>query len=350
MLVDYWNDIVASFLDPKKRVFLGYLLSAFVIAVLWLVFSKKYRLSSALGFVFSKRIWLSNSSKADYKLFLINKVFLLLFSPLFISQIALATIIFYWLHDVIPSSSHIFSGLSDTSIALIFTFSYFLLDDFTRFYVHRMMHRWPLLWAFHKVHHSAQTMTPMTIFRAHPVETIIFTLRSTLTQAVAIGGFVYFMGDRADLLVVFGASVIVFLFNVLGSNLRHSHIGIAYWRCLERILISPAQHQVHHSVEQRHWDKNYGVVLAIWDVLFKSHHYSEKGQQLEFGLTEGEETALGLSSSKHNVYILLYQPVVEGVDIVTKYFSAKASVLFKHHYKKFDKKTEQKIPKNLRVE
>ncbi len=343
MLADYWSDIVASFLDPKKRVFLGYLLSAFFIAVVWLMFIKKYRFSSALGFIFSKKTWLSDSSKADYKLFLINKVFLLLFSPLFISQIALATIIFYWLHDLIPSSSHVFESFSNTAIAVIFTLSYFLLDDFTRFYVHRIMHRWPLLWAFHKVHHSAQTMTPMTIFRAHPIESLIFTLRSTLTQAVAIGGFVYFMGDRADLVVVFGASIIVFLFNVLGSNLRHSHVSIGYWRVLERVFISPAQHQIHHSVEPRHWDKNYGVVLAIWDVLFNSHHYSEKNQQLEFGLVEQSKVPLQSGFKNHSLSVLLWQPVMDGVQIVTKYFSVKASALLK-----FDgEKSRQKIHKSL---
>lgn len=350
MLADFLTDIAVSFLDPKKRVFLGYLLSAFAIAVLWLVFFKKYPLLNALSCVFSKKVWLSRSSKADYKLFLINKVFLLLLSPLFISQIALATIIFYWLHDVVPSSSNVFVNFSDTFVAVVFTLGYFLLDDFTRFYVHRIMHRWPLLWAFHKVHHSAQTMTPMTIFRAHPVETIFFTLRSTLTQAIAIGGFVYFMGDRADLFVVFGASAIIFLFNILGSNLRHSHISIAYWPWLERVFISPAQHQVHHSIERRHWDKNYGVVLAVWDVLFKSHHYSEKNQQLEFGLTEEEQTPLTVSSDRHNLYELLCQPVVDSVHIVKTYFSVKASALFTYGNKKTDKKAEQKLPKNLRVE
>lgn len=350
MLADLLTDIAASFLDPKKRVFLGYLLSAFVIAVVWLVFFKKKPLLRALGCVFSKKVWLSRSSKADYQLFLINKVFLLLLSPLFISKIALATIIFYWLHDVVPNTSNMFVNFSDTFIAVIFTLGYFLLDDFTRFYVHRMMHRWPLLWAFHKVHHSAQTMTPMTIFRAHPVEAIIFTLRSTLTQAIAIGGFVYFMGDRADLLVVFGASAIIFIFNVLGSNLRHSHIGIAYWPWLERVFISPAQHQIHHSIARRHWDKNYGVVLAVWDVLFKSHHYSEKNQHVEFGLTDEENTPLTISLGKHSLYVLLCQPVVDGVHIAAKYFSIKVSALFGYGSKKPDKKVGQKLPKNLRVE
>ena len=62
-----------------------------------------------------------------------------------------------------------------------------------------------------------------------------------------------------------GVNIFIFLFNVFGSNLRHSHIGISYWKWLEFILISPAQHHLHHSVSKEHHDKNFGVSLAIWD-------------------------------------------------------------------------------------
>ena len=93
----------------------------------------------------------------------------------------------------------------------------------------------------HHVHHS---VTPMTVFRTHPLEGLVFTLRSAFAQGLTISTFVYFFAGG----IVLGANLFVFLFNVFGSNLRHSHIGIRYWKWLEYILISPAQHHLHHSV------------------------------------------------------------------------------------------------------
>lgn len=306
----YFDDIATAFFDSGKRVFVLYLFSAGIVALFFLVFIKKQRVYSAIRFLFAKDVWWSQSSRADYKIFFINKLIALFLSPLLITQLAAATAIFYFLFEHFPSRPIIFAQFSDGAIALIFTFCYLLLDDFARFYVHRLMHRWPLLWAFHKMHHSAETLTPITVFRTHPVEMVVFSLRSTLVQAIAIGGFVFFMGDRADLMTVIGANIFVFIFNLLGSNLRHSHIGVYYWKPIEKIIISPAQHQIHHSVDPAHWNKNYGVVLAVWDWLFGCHHYAEKQQQLVFGLSRVRVSA------SHGLAALYLSPVKEAWNIL----------------------------------
>ena len=127
------------------------------------------------------------------------------------------------------------------------------------------MHKWPVLWALHKVHHSATVLTPMTVFRTHPLEGIIFSLRSAITQAIGISLFFYLFGNLVSLYTIVGVNVFVFVFNILGSNLRHSHIDIKYWVWLEKILISPAQHQLHHSLDERHYDKNFGAALVAWN-------------------------------------------------------------------------------------
>ena len=49
--------------------------------------------------------------------------------------------------------------------------------------------------------------------------------------------------------------------------------------------MSPAQHQIHHSVEERHHDKNFGTVLSLWDWLGGTLYLAEKGQELRYGLT-----------------------------------------------------------------
>ena len=94
--------------------------------------------------------------------------------------------------------------------------------------------------------------------------------------------------------------IFVFIFNILGSNLRHSHVGIRYWKWVEYIFISPGQHQLHHSIDLRHYDKNFGVALAIWDLMFGSLAFSEKKEH-KFGLN----TKFG---KKQNLLHLYFYP------------------------------------------
>jgi len=168
------------------------------------------------------------------------------------------------------------------------------------------MHRIPTLWAFHKVHHSAETLTPITVFRAHPIEILLFSLRSSIVQAICIATFIFFFGDNITLTSILGANIFIFVFNILGSNLRHSHIAIPYWPAIEKIFISPAQHQIHHSVEVQHHDKNFGVTLAIWDWMFGSLHHSEPEQNLHFGLTK-------TTVIKHSLKELYLNPFYDAV-------------------------------------
>jgi sterol desaturase/sphingolipid hydroxylase (fatty acid hydroxylase superfamily) len=67
---------------------------------------------------------------------------------------------------------------------------------------------------------------------------------------------------------VLGVDVVGFAFAVLGANLRHSHVWLSYGPFVERLAISPAHHQVHHSVDAKHHDRNFGSALAIWDWMF----------------------------------------------------------------------------------
>ena len=102
-----------------------------------------------------------------------------------------------------------------------------------------------------------------------------------------------------------GVNIFIFLFNVFGSNLRHSHIGIRYWKWLEFILISPAQHHLHHSVSKEHHNKNFGVSLAIWDWIFGSLHHSEETDSLILGIGNSN------NDNMHNLRNLYTQPILE---------------------------------------
>ena len=306
-VIDLFYDVFEHFSDPKKRVFIGYVVISIGIAFLWLIVLKKFSVRQAFWKVFDKKVFFSRSSKSDYSVFLINRIFTLFISPLLITQMAIATVIFHFLHKIELFDFNIFSNLPKIWIVLFFTIFIFILDDVTKYFVHRWMHKWPILWSLHKVHHSATKLTPLTIYRTHPLEGIVFSLRGAFTQGVSISIFVYLFGNSVDLMTVLGANIIIFTFNVAGSNLRHSHIGIRYWGWLEYVFISPAQHQLHHSIDEAHHDKNFGASLAIWDWLFGSLHHSTDVESLTLGLDVAEHDG---SHSLRTLYITPLKEVI----------------------------------------
>ncbi len=283
----FQSDIIGQFINPRRRLFWGYLFSALIIAILWLCIIKKNRIRQALRTIFDRSVWLSKSSRADMICFVINRVFLVICRPILVTQIFIATALYHSLHlqQIIPL------GLFETTpvwlSTLLFTFIFFLLDDFSRFVLHLALHKVPSLWEFHKFHHSAETLTPLTVTRTHPVEAVLFTLRSAIVQGGTIAAFIFLFGQQLSLFTILGVNVFVVLFHGLGSNLRHSHISVSYPNFIENCLMSPAQHHLHHSSSQEHFDKNFGVALSIWDKMTGSFMYSSR-ETLQFGI--GVET------------------------------------------------------------
>jgi sterol desaturase/sphingolipid hydroxylase (fatty acid hydroxylase superfamily) len=79
--------------------------------------------------------------------------------------------------------------------------------------------------------------------------------------------------------------------NIAGSNLRHSQLPLSYWPWLQKILISPAQHQWHHN--RTGADQNYGSILAIWDWWFGSLRITRYDDPFDFGVgKKGMRTSL----------------------------------------------------------
>lgn len=294
--MDYLEHIVsvfADFADPKKRVFVGYLGLAVLIALFWLVVLRKGSWHTALQQIFDRKIFFATSARADYKIFVINRLFTFFVSPLLLSQVAIATAIYFALHGVEFLRPGQFQSIPNAVIVGLFTLTLFVVDDLSKYLLHRWMHRFPLLWALHKVHHSATVLTPVTVYRVHPLEGVLYTLRGVVAQGTVIPVFYFLFGEAVSLYTVVGVNILVFVFHVTGSNLRHSHISIRYWPWLEHILISPAQHQLHHSIAVQHFDKNFGAALAIWDWIFGSLHLSEDDREdtLAFGLDASQNSS-----------------------------------------------------------
>lgn len=209
-----------------------------------------------------------------------------------------------WLHSLFDGNLAIFKEASTGVIAFSYTLSLFVLDDFVRYWLHRWLHTIPLLWAFHKVHHSATSLNPFTVFRVHPVEAILMLLGRAFVAGVCVIIFVFFFSDKVTLVTILGASIFTFAFDIIGSNLRHSNIPLCYYHPVERVFISPAQHQIHHSSAAEHLNKNYGIVFSLWDLCFDSHCFSSKDQVLFYGLEKAE-------NKPHSFSSLYFRPFLE---------------------------------------
>jgi sterol desaturase/sphingolipid hydroxylase (fatty acid hydroxylase superfamily) len=293
-------------LDAEKRRFWGYALVAlfFAFFILW-----RRTLDYKLVFkaIFNPKVWWHQSAKVDYQLWLVNIIIApILITPFVITMVPVAEL----------TSSLLTSGFnikattlwSSESIAILLTLVLFVSDDFSRFFLHYLMHKVPLLWRFHKVHHSAQVLTPMTVYRAHPVERFLYACRMGLTQGIVIGVFYAFIGNALTAYDILGANIFTFIFNMLGSNLRHSHIWLTYPRWLEKWLISPAQHQIHHGANKAYYDKNMGAFIALWDRWFNT-----------LIITDGiKQPAFGLNKTQRDVHQNILDAYIEPFQISTK--------------------------------
>ena len=287
-LIDLLSNSILSLpgylMDANKRIFGLYLLSAILLAIpAYLLQKNNFKLTAFIGYLFNKKIWFHPSARLDYGLFIVNRILkILLWAPIVFTMAPVAI----GFSDLLENIFGILTPVTSNQIVIIsiFTLVLFLLDDLTRFLLHLAMHKLPVLWDFHKVHHSAIVMTPMTIYRSHPFESYLYACRMALSQGIAVGIGYYFFGPTLSMFDVLGANVFVFVFNVMGSNLRHSHVWWSWGDTIESWFISPAQHQVHHSDRPAHFDKNLGSTLAIWDRMMGTLIQSSNVGKIRFGI------------------------------------------------------------------
>ena len=143
----------------------------------------------------------------------------------------------------------------------------FLFVDFVGYWHHRLSHRINFLWAAHVVHHQSEYYN-LTV----GIRTSIFT---PLTQMVFYAALP---------LVGFDPALItsIFIFSGILQLLVHTeHIRkLGVW---EHILVTPSAHRVHHGQNDVYLDKNYGVVLILWDKLFGT--YEPEIDKVQYGIT-----------------------------------------------------------------
>jgi sterol desaturase/sphingolipid hydroxylase (fatty acid hydroxylase superfamily) len=258
---------VELFLEAGARVFWLYLLGALFLALAVGTFGRRAIVLSTLRASLTAAVWWHPSARVDYLLVLSRPlVKLALIVPWLLSAEFISGRVVLWLYDGFGAPPEL--GWPLPLLGFLYTLTLFLVSDLSRFLLHLAAHRWAFLWQFHQVHHSAEVLTPLSLYRLHPVEMVLQAARSTLVLGLVSAVFAWLSHGRASVFVLFGVNVPVFLFNFLGANLRHSGVWLTYGPRLERWLISPAQHQIHHSVHPADTACNLGHCLALWDRLF----------------------------------------------------------------------------------
>jgi sterol desaturase/sphingolipid hydroxylase (fatty acid hydroxylase superfamily) len=145
--------------------------------------------------------------------------------------------------------------------------------DLTIYVQHVVFHHVPLLWRLHRMHHADLDIDVTTGVRFHPLE-ILLSLAIKMAAVVALGA----------------PALAVVIFEVLlnaTSMFNHSNVALPPW--LEPIarwlVVTPQMHQVHHSIERRETDSNFGFNLPWWDRLFGTYRATPAaGEQ---GMTVG---------------------------------------------------------------
>lgn len=127
-----------------------------------------------------------------------------------------------------------------------------LLFDFCDYWLHRVGHESAIFWAAHVVHHQSQCFNLSTALRQE--------------SAYALLGWMFYLpmavaGVPPELYGMAGLVVLLYQFWI-----HTEHVGKLGW--FDRVFSSPSNHRVHHAVNERYIDKNYGAILVLWDRLF----------------------------------------------------------------------------------
>ena len=152
----------------------------------------------------------------------------------------------------------------------------FLIADFIHWNVHRMLHRVPWMWEFHKVHHSVKQMGFAAHLRFHWMENIFY--KSAQYVPLAMIGF-----GLQDFFIVHIVATAI-------GHLNHSNVNLS-WGPLRYVLNNPVMHIWHHAKDLpkgRPYGINYGISLSVWDYLFGTAAIPSDGRDIELGFPDDE--------------------------------------------------------------
>lgn len=289
---------------------LGVTLGIAAAFTLWRRRSKRaVSLRALMRALLPRRLWRSASGRAD-AIFTLFNIFLgmLLFGWAILGQGAVAA----WTGQALTHAFGTVGALAPppAAIATLTTLALFLAYEFAYWFYHYLSHKLPFLWRFHQVHHSAESLSLATIFRVHPVDTIVFYNFVALFTGVTAGLLGFAFGEVAAPFTIAGSNVLLLATAVLLTHLHHTHLWISFGERWGRVLLSPAHHQIHHSADPAHFDRNFGNSLAIFDRLFGTLYVpAARREKLSFGVP-------GLGYDPHSFVRSFWMPFVATAGMV----------------------------------
>lgn len=153
---------------------------------------------------------------------------------------------------------------------------FFIILDFLQWFTHILLHKFPFLWKFHKVHHSVKEMGFAAHLRYHWMENILYKPLKTF-GVMLLGGF---EPEQA---------YIVHFFAIAIGHFNHANIKIT-WGPLKYIVNNPVMHLYHHAyvLPEGKYGINYGISLSLWDYIFKTNYIPEDSGNIELGFPDEE--------------------------------------------------------------
>lgn len=160
-------------------------------------------------------------------------------------------------------------------------FIFFIVLDFVQWFTHVMLHRFPVLWRFHQVHHSVKEMGFAAHLRYHWMENILYKPLKTF-GVMLLGGF-----EPEQAFIVHFVAIAI-------GHLNHANVKITYGP-LKYIFNNPVMHLYHHSyvLPKGSYGINFGISLSLWDYLFKTNYIPEDSGTIALGYPGDEHMPKG---------------------------------------------------------
>lgn len=289
-----WDQVTDSFLhpvmlffDPREKLSIIYLFTALVVAIGVYVYRRnKGELPAGKRlwhWLFPREVLLHPSARADYIMFFFNKSLIVLIYASILVQSN------FWYDRMVGTFGQPQEAELSLGVTVLAAVAILLATDFALWLGHYIFHKVPFLWEFHKAHHSAEVMTPITAVRMHPVDEAFSSVLGGIAIGTTAAACDLIFGKGAQPFSMIGYHLFLLTFYAAAFNLRHSHVWVRYPGWLGYIFVSPAQHQIHHSRARKHWDKNMGFVFAFWDWAAGTLYAPKRYEEIDYGLGNGED-------------------------------------------------------------
>ncbi len=275
---DAWSGVIIFLVAIAVFVFVG-----FAVFALLYKGGKRSSVRDALEYVFPPHTFGHAQSRLDLMMTILNRV---VWNPIF-AVLGLLTAGLS-VNKILVSAFGAHAPLLHSSGVILASqvIVSYLSTELAFYITHRLLHTNRFLWMMHRAHHSAEALTFLTNGRAHPLDIAAFFIGRTVISGLALGVLLCFTGTDMHPTLPAALFVIALIGGIM-DNINHSHLPVSYG-LLDYVLVSGRVHQIHHSAELVHRDKNFGGTTSFFDWLFGTLYIPRSDESFRLGLSEEE--------------------------------------------------------------